>query len=359
MFKQESNTTPNDNTTNDNATNDNTTNDNTTNNTTDDSTTSSRCNNIWNKILNSVYNKPPSLEDKYYLRSLKVVINALTRDFSVVDKSLDGIKRDKLFHIYGTCFKFKYVPSADNRVHGSSVLGDEQVGIIRLSIVEPRIPGIALKFYIDDDKLDDGVEQDLVLAQHIDEQEVPIELTGLGGNKIFKNSIYRTWFDIPVHRHSYVNPFQAIIFPVFREVAGSFSVSYYHLFENTQKTPAPKILLMYPNRDMTLNEIGSDAKKDQSVFTLVGDGVQIGKFYAESTIKQSEYGDKQLHFKHTFFNPVNTPYPLSLIPRFVESIWYFVTRIIKNRTHYTIFYMIYPVLLYFGGRYVINMLRQI
>ena len=61
----------------------------------------------------------------------------------------------------------------------------------------------------------------------------------------FSNIVYRTWFDVPIHRHNNVNIVQAVTFPIFREVSKVFSVKFHHLFG--EENP-PKIFNMVPEK---------------------------------------------------------------------------------------------------------------
>ena len=48
-------------------------------------------------------------------------------------------------------------------------------------------------------------------------QENPKKFKGI--DDTFESIVYRTWFDVPIHRHNNINIVQAVTFPIFREVS--------------------------------------------------------------------------------------------------------------------------------------------
>ena len=175
--------------------------------------TNSQRDEIWEKITRSEYSEPPSLDDPGFKKSLKSLINSFYQDYHFITKNTDGEKRKKKFHFTGCVCKFKFTPS-DHPYGG--FLSKTRYGLIRFSLVEPKAPTIGVKFYIDDSKL----THDIVLVPHQNEQENPSRFNGI--QDTFSNIVYRTWFDVPIHRHNNVNIVQAVTFPIFREVSKVF-----------------------------------------------------------------------------------------------------------------------------------------
>ena len=183
---------------------------------------------IWQLILDSQYDKfnTPSLNNKTFTKSVRSLLNSFYQDYSFVTKDTDKTYRKKKFHFNGVCCKFRFIPSNHNY---GGILSKKQSGIIRLSLVEPKAPTVALKFYLDNCKT-----EDLVMVPHQNEQESPLVFQGI--QDTFSNIIYRTWFDVPIHRHNNINIIQAVTFPVFREVAKVFSIKFQHLFDIEKKS---------------------------------------------------------------------------------------------------------------------------
>lgn len=303
--------------------------------------TQSNRNNIWNKILATKYeNNPPSLNDKNFLKSARVLLNTILSDFSVVTTPLDTKVRTKLQHLHGSCFKFTYEPnqSFGDDDFKDSILGTTQYGICRLSIQEPFVPTIAFKFY-----LGDNTTEDLLLVPHNLEQDSPKPFTGI--ESTFDNIIYRTWFDFPVHRHVQASLLIFIVLPVFKEVSRLFSIRFKHLFAPAE---APNILTVMPNTGMTIETI----KNKEQIFTIHGDNKLVGTIYAESEAIQSEYGDKNLHFKHNLVAPLKSYYPWSLLPRWIEMIYIVITRVLRGDSAITTAYLIYPALAFLVWKYI-------
>ena len=282
--------------------------------------------NIWTNIKNSKYDTNPSLDDKNFKKSLRSVVNATYQDYSFVTKNTDTKFRKKKFHFHGTCCKIKFKPSE----HGyGGFLSRVQYGIIRFSLVEPTAPTIAIKFY-----KKDGSTEDLVLVPHQNEQENPDLFNGINGT--FNPLVYRTWFDVPIHRHNNINIIQAITFPIFREVSKVFSIKFQHLFGDDSP---PKILNLIPCEKMFLSKI----KKKKNIFKFYSEDRFIGTIVAESEVIQSKYGDYNLHFQHNLVNPLKSLYPVSLLPRWTEMISIIPNTLLKNYTPLTIYYNIYII----------------
>ena len=269
-----------------------------------------------------------------------MLLNTIISDFSIVTTQLDTTSRTKLQHLHGSCFKFIYKPneSFGDDDFKQSILGTTQYGICRLSIQEPFVPTIAFKFYLDNNKI-----EDLLLVPHNLEQDSPELFTGI--ESTFTNIIYRTWFDIPAHRHVQAPLLLFLVFPIFKEVSRLFSIRFNHLFAPGK---APNILTAMPNTDMKIEKI----EKDIQTFTIHGDNKLIGTIYAQSRAIQSEYGDKELHFKHNLVAPLKSYYPWSLLPRWIEMIYILITRVLRGNSAITTAYLIYPLLAFLIFKYI-------
>lgn len=285
---------------------------------------------VWDRILASRYpeGKTPSLDDKNFMKSLRSLTNTFFRDYSHVTRRTDTKRRRKPFHFHGTCFKFRYIPETS----GDGVLRNEQHGIVRLSLVEPRSPTLGIKFYLDEPAIEgDPPIEDLVMVPHQNEQEDPMPFRGM--EDTFGNIVYRTWFDVPIHRHNNVNIIQAMTFPIFREVSKVFSVKFHHLFAEGE---APRILNLIPNKEMTIAGISPN----KEVMRFHSEDGLVGRVVAESVAVQSEYGDMNLHFQHRLVNPLRSLHPLSLIPRWIEIATIIPTTLLRNRTPLTPQYIV-------------------
>lgn len=281
--------------------------------------------NVWTYIKASKYDKNPSLDDKKFLKSLRSLVNAFYQDYSFVKNKTDTKFRKKKFHFHGTCCKIKFVPSTHNY---GGFLSKVQYGIIRFSLVEPRAPTIGIKFYNTN-----GDTEDLVLVPHENEQEDPSSFNGI--KDTFNPIVYRTWFDVPIHRHNNINIIQAVTFPIFREVSKVFSIKFQHLFDEP-----PKILNLVPCEKMILPNIENGKK----LFNFYSEDKWIGTISAESIAIQSEYGDYNLHFQHNLVNPLKSLYPLSLLPRWIEIIFIIPNTLLKNYTPLTFYYSVYIII---------------